>query len=260
MDESRQLDHFAAIYDVWVASAAYATDPHPAFYGGMYVETDGPVVELGVGNGRILIEAAKQGKHVIGVDCSPGMLALCRSRAEEAGVVAKLTLIEADFRDFELPEPAALISIPFNSIGHLPALDDKRDALAHIHTQLRPGGRLVFDHFVYDPKLAAQHRSPVFRAEFKAASGRDALLWALGVPSPEPCQFRMLGKVEELDDQGIVVQTRYTRLNFSWIEPEDARKLLEETGFEIEACWGWYDKTPFDDKSKEQIWVARKPD
>ncbi|MCZ6571593.1 MAG: class I SAM-dependent methyltransferase [Planctomycetota bacterium] len=188
MSEAKQLDSLAAFYDVWVASAASVMDPHPAFYGGMYVETEGPVVELGVGNGRILIEAARQGKHVIGVDCSTGMLELCRSRAAQAGVADKLTLIQADFRDFELAEPAALISIPFHSIGHLVTLDDKRAALTHIHSQLRPGGRLVFDHFVYDPKLAAQHRSPVFRSEFKAPSGRDALLWALGAPSSEPGQ------------------------------------------------------------------------
>ena len=102
-------------------SEAKQLDSLAAFYGGMYVETEGPVVELGVGNGRIVIEAARQGKHVIGVDCSTGMLELCRSRAAQAGVADRLTLIQADFRDFELAEHDALISIPFHCSRSRPA-------------------------------------------------------------------------------------------------------------------------------------------
>ena len=72
-------DDLAEIYDAW---AAHYSDPameqNRAFYAREYVAAEGPVVELGVGNGRILIEAARSGKAVIGVDSSARMLEMTR--------------------------------------------------------------------------------------------------------------------------------------------------------------------------------------
>ena len=46
----------------------------------------------------------------------------------------------------------------------------------------------------------------------------------------------------------------------SWLEPVQARHLLEDAGFTIEASYGDFDKTAFSsDRAREQIWIARKP-
>ena len=58
----------------------------------------GEVVELAVGTGRIAIPTALAGAHVIGVDSSPGMLAVCAERAGEAGVGERLELRLGDRR------------------------------------------------------------------------------------------------------------------------------------------------------------------
>src|SRR5258707_15601430 len=58
----------------------------------------GPVVELGVGTGRIAIPTAMAGVHLIGVDSSPGMLVVCGERAREAGVADRLDLRLGDLR------------------------------------------------------------------------------------------------------------------------------------------------------------------
>src|SRR5207244_11750156 len=94
------------------------------------------------------------------------MLARCRQRAEEAGVSDLLTLIEADWREFTLPDPAELITIPFHSIGHLVSRDDKRDGLRRIYQQLAPGGRLILDHFIFDPEAARRWSGSGLRAEY----------------------------------------------------------------------------------------------
>ncbi|MCA1595961.1 MAG: class I SAM-dependent methyltransferase [Chloroflexi bacterium] len=115
-DGSRvEYDSWSDIYDVWVETAP-VTGLNRPFYVQEYVNEPGSVVELGVGNGRILIEAARNGKAMIGVDSSASMLALCRERAEASGVAPLVHLIQADFRDFELPTPASLIAIPFHTI------------------------------------------------------------------------------------------------------------------------------------------------
>jgi SAM-dependent methyltransferase len=254
-----EYDGFADIYDAWVRQAPIAERNRP-FYVEEYLKTPGPVVELGIGNGRIAIEAARHGKPVIGVDSSTEMLARCRERAEAAGVAHRLTLQQADFRDFSLPEPAHQIAIPFHTIGHLVTIEDKRTALRRIHSQLIPGGRLVFDHFIFNPEGARRHQSPSLRAEYTdAATGRDVLLWSITSYDFAAQTMRMITWTDELDQEGVVIRRRYRRLSFSWIEPEQTRALLSETGFEVEALYGDFDRSPFEPGSPEQIWVARRP-
>ena len=169
-------ERFADIYGIWTATASSAR-ANLAFYVDAYLAADGPVVELGVGDGRIAVDAAVRGRAIIGVDLSPAMLRLCEERAERAGVIGRLTLLQADFRSFTLAEPAALIALPYHSIGHLSSLDEKRDALRHIHAQLRPGGCFMFDDFLMTPERLERMQSVQLRAEYQSADGRDVLLW-----------------------------------------------------------------------------------
>jgi SAM-dependent methyltransferase len=255
-----EYDLFADIYDIWASTAPVTARNFP-FYFKLCRETPGPVAELGVGDGRIAVEVARAGKPIIGVDASSEMLHRCRARAQAAGVLGRLALIQADFRDFRLPEPAELITIPFHSIGHLVTLDDKLAALRHIHSQLAPGGRLVFDHFVFDLELArARHNLCTLRAEYvHPETGRDTLLWVTTRYEPETQGIRIVAWTDEIDGVGVLVRRQYRRLNFSWLEPAQARALLHEAGFEIEAVYGDFDRSPFGADSPEQIWVARRP-
>jgi ubiquinone/menaquinone biosynthesis C-methylase UbiE len=259
MTTPSDYDSFADIYHIWARSAP-TTERNLPFYVEEYVRTPGPVVELGVGNGRIAVEAAKQGKPIIGVDSSVEMLKRCRRRAEEAGVAHLLTLIHADFQDFVLPEPAQLITIPFHTIGHLLRLDDKRAGLRHIYNQLAPGGRLIFDHFVFDPETARQHQGVGLREEYTDdVTGHDVLMWTTTCYDYDAQTMRIIVWTDELADDGTLLQRKYRRLNFSWLEPQQARTLLVETGFEIVALYGEFDRRPFDGRSPEQVWVAQKP-
>src|SRR4051812_50191207 len=79
-------DAIADLYDPWSASVVEDV----GFYLDEARRTGGPVVELGVGTGRIAIPIAADGIRVIGVDSSPGMLEVCRRRADLAGVALDL--------------------------------------------------------------------------------------------------------------------------------------------------------------------------
>ncbi|HEX8133525.1 MAG TPA: class I SAM-dependent methyltransferase [Actinomycetes bacterium] len=95
---------FASRYEEW--SAHMTADV--AFYVELARQADGPLVELGVGNGRVAIPVARAtGRRVTGIDASPAMLEQARARAAEAGV--ELDLHRGDMRDLALEEPAALI-------------------------------------------------------------------------------------------------------------------------------------------------------
>jgi len=256
---SSEYDRFADIYQVWTDTAA-STNANLPFYVDAYVNEPGPVVELGVGDGRLAVAAALRGQSVIGVDLSTAMLDQCRQRAERAGVLGKLTLLNADFRDFQLDEPAALIALPYHSLGHLVSLDDKRRAVAQVFSQLRPGGRFIFDDFLMTPALVGHMRQVQLRAEYQLANGANALLWVTSLVDEASQSIRVVTWEDELDPDGALVRRRYRRLSLSWLEPAQARTLLADAGFEITSCFGAFDGTPFSDATAhEQIWIARRP-
>ena len=259
MRQVNEYDRFADIYQVWTDTAG-STQANLAFYVDAYVNETGPVVELGVGDGRIAVAAASKGRSVIGVDLSVAMLERCRLRAEGAGVLDRLTLLNADFRNVQLDQPAGLIALPYHSLGHLVALDDKRRAMAQVFSQLRPGGRFVFDDFLMTPSLVGHMRQVQLRAEYKTATGADALLWVTSLVDEASQTIRVVTWEDELDPEGVLARRRYRRLSLSWLEPSQARTLLIDAGFVIEACFGDFDRTPFADATaREQIWIARKP-
>ncbi|MEO2197975.1 MAG: class I SAM-dependent methyltransferase [bacterium] len=271
---AHEYDHFADIYDVWTETAA-STQANLPFYVDAYLAAQGPVVELGVGDGRVAVRAAARGCPVIGVDASTAMLDLCRARATREGVTDRVDLRQADFRDFTLTEPADLIALPYHSIGHLTTLDDKRRALHQVFSQLRPGGRFIFDDFLMTPALITQMRQVQLRAMYPSSSSsptpasgssasrppeQDTFLWVTSLVDESSQSLTVVTWEDLVHPDGRLDTRRYRRLSLSWLLPAQARQLLEETGFEVEACFGDFHRTPFADTTAvEQVWIARRP-
>ncbi|MGH3090889.1 MAG: class I SAM-dependent methyltransferase, partial [Gaiellaceae bacterium] len=136
-------DAIAQLYDPWSQSVTEDVD----FYVAEARKAGGPVVELGVGTGRIAVPTAQRGVRVIGVDSSPGMLDVCRRRAAEAGVTSLLDLRLGDLRRPPVAERVRLATAPFRSLLHLRTDDERLQALSAAYGLLEAGGRLVFDVF-----------------------------------------------------------------------------------------------------------------
>src|SRR5207248_5012190 len=110
-----EYDAIARIYDPWSASVIEDI----SFYVDEALASGGPVVELGVGTGRIAIPVAAAGIDVIGVDASAEMLAVCRARAREAGLEDRLDLRVGDLRRPPVAGPVPLVTCPFRAYLHL---------------------------------------------------------------------------------------------------------------------------------------------
>lgn len=253
-------DDFWDLYEAWCDSVPPSAKADAPFYAARYAETDGVVCELGAGDGRVVVPALERGARVVAVEGSGKMIERLVARAEGAGVADRLTTVRADMRSFELSEPVDLVAIPFHSIGHMVSMDDKRACLARVHAALKPGGRFIFDHFVPNPAIVARSRAMTFRSEYVSPiTGRRGLIFASTAHDLPIQHMRVYVRSDELDDTGLVVETRYRTLDFSWIEPEQSRELLESSGFEIETCYGDFEGSPFGDGSHHQVWVARRP-
>jgi SAM-dependent methyltransferase len=229
---SSPYDAIAELYDPWSASVVEDV----GFYLGEARRSGGPVVELGVGTGRIGVPIAADGIRVIGVDSSRGMLDVCARRAALAGV--ELDLRVGDLREPPVHERVPLVICPFRSLLHMQTDDDRRRALAAVQRLLRPGGRFVFDVFTPGAEdIAHTHGRSLEREPgiFELARwDEDARTLTLTVRGPE-------GE---------------TTMTLSWLSVEEWRGLLEGSGFEVEACYGWFDRKPFSG-GDDSVWIAR---
>ena len=107
-------DSIARLYDPWSVSVTEDVQ----FYVDEALRVDSPVVELGIGTGRIAIPTAAAGARVIGVDSSPAMLEVCQERAELAGVADRLDLRLGELEAPPVEERVALVTCPFRSVSY----------------------------------------------------------------------------------------------------------------------------------------------
>ena len=229
-------DTIAELYDEWSRSVTEDV----SFYVEEALAADGPVVELGAGTGRIAVPIAEAGVQVIGVDSSAGMLGVARARAEAAGVEALVDLREGDLRKPPVDGPVALVLVPFRALLHLETDATRLEALAAIHALLRPGGRLVFD--VFAPSSE----------DIEETNGR----WLEREPGIwERADWNQRERVLTLDVCG---PSGETSMRLSWLPVERWHVLLEEAGFRVTACYGWFDRRPYTD-GEDTIWVAERP-
>jgi len=110
-------------------------------------ESGGPVLEYGIGNGRVAIPVAQAGIEVEGVDLSRAMLDDLGARLEKLPphVRDRVRFHHADMRSFRTERRFPLVLVPFNGILHLYERADQEAFLARVREHLAPGGRLVFD-------------------------------------------------------------------------------------------------------------------
>jgi ubiquinone/menaquinone biosynthesis C-methylase UbiE len=220
------------------------------FYRDLALASGGPVVELGVGTGRIAIPTAAAGVAVTGIDTSPEMLAVARDRAEAAGVASRLRLVHGDMRTFTVERPVPLVTIPFRSFLHNLQDADQQATLAACFRALQPGGRLALN--VFNPDLG-------IIARWAGRSARHV----------EP--FDAAGRVEAHHEFQPAARTvtshlrwqeggarRRGTLTLRYVGREEMEALLGRAGFTVEALYGDCRRGAFTETSTELVWLAKR--
>jgi SAM-dependent methyltransferase len=132
----------AAYYDKTYGSRRADVD----YYVALAKKVGGPILEYGVGNGRVALEIARLGVDVVGIDASRAMLDDLEVKLAKAPrLKGRFTTRLGDMRRVRLKRRFPLIIAPFNVVLHLYARDDVEQFLARVREHLAPGGRFVFD-------------------------------------------------------------------------------------------------------------------
>jgi len=100
-----------------------------------------PVLDVGCGTGRLLLDYLGEGIDIDGVDNSPEMLELCREKARRLDLAPSLYLQEMVLLD--VPRMYRTILVPSSSFQLLTDSADARQAIARFFHHLDPGGALV---------------------------------------------------------------------------------------------------------------------
>ncbi|TDV40141.1 class I SAM-dependent DNA methyltransferase [Actinophytocola oryzae] len=201
----------------------------------------GPVLELGVGTGRVAVPLAELGTEVVGVDISPEMLAKLREKA--SGVTA----VEGDMTTVRLDREFSLAYVVFNSIFVLDSQDAQVRLFENAAAHLRPGGRFALETVVIRPPSPDRGRLAVADIE------PDRVMLVGG--QSDPVTGRHKGMWLSLDADGPKFFPIFGR-EVSHFEMDLMARIA---GLELENRWGDWKRAPFTARSELHVSVYRKP-
>jgi SAM-dependent methyltransferase len=264
MEHAGGYDEYPFVAEFYDYVVPYRDRQDVGFFVELARQSEGPVLEIGCGTGRVLIPTARAGIEIVGLDSAPSMLAVCREKlARESGEVqAKVLLVEGDMRDFGLGREFRLVTIPFRPFQHLISVEDQLACLRTIGRHLVAGGRLVLDlfnpslpHLADDRFLEDWNREP----PFAMPDGRKVLRRHHILSRDffrQTQDVELIHRVTYPDGREERLVSRYT---MRYLFRYEAEHLLARSGYEVENVYADFDKSPIGPKYPgELIFVARK--
>jgi SAM-dependent methyltransferase len=228
-----------------------------------YVETaqrhGGPVLELGVGTGRVAFALAQAGIDVLGVDAMPSMLAHARTRGASLAraVRERVELRRGDMRSLRLGRRFPLVIAPFNTFTHLYTRRDFERALRVCREHLRPRGRLVFDVVMPDLRALMQDPERLYKCG-TLLDPRDRLRYTHYEASHYDAQTQVRSVTIVLESTDASRTQRALPLTQRQFFPAELEALLAHEGFAIEQRYGDFRGGTLSAASESQVIVAHR--
>ncbi len=220
-----------------------------------------PVLELGSGTGRVSLALAEAGFSVAGVDASAEMLEVSKLHAEERGVAAKVSLVQADMRDLVgATLPMSGFNMAFcaiNTFAYLNSTEEQLAMLRGIRPLLVQHGILIVDLTPPLPQLLPPHDGEVIhQGSFPDMQGGLLHKMVSGVAHPASQTHNITIFYDYEATDGTLSRTTQ-RLEMRWTGRYEMELLLQTAGYRVENIYGDYELGEYADECERMIFVAR---
>jgi SAM-dependent methyltransferase len=195
------------------------------------------VVELGCGSGAAAGRLVRSGHDVLGIDASPAMIRLARSRVPRASfAVGRLPKAS-------VPPCDAVVAVG-EVLNYMPQASDFDTLFRGVLRSLRPAGI-----FVFDAKLKSGPSAPVVR-------GRFADDWAVLAESSEDARGKLARRIVSFRRVGRAWRRSEETHRLTLLAASDLKKRLARAGFSVRVLPGY---GAFRVPAGHAVFVARKP-
>ncbi|MCQ4088412.1 bifunctional 2-polyprenyl-6-hydroxyphenol methylase/3-demethylubiquinol 3-O-methyltransferase UbiG [Saccharibacillus sp. JS10] len=197
------------------------------FYLDRLSTTQGKVLEVGCGSGRVLIPLLQAGIDIDGLDNSEAMLESCKKRCDKLQL--QPNLFKAEMYDFSIPHKYEAIIIPGGSFQLIEGREQAISALRHFKSCLQPNGRLILDLFMptdFTPFLIQTKSWDTPSDEVITLEDKRIELNVLEQ------KIVSLLKYEKWKN-GKLMKTELQRLPLSWYGKYEFDLMVEKLGYEI---------------------------
>jgi SAM-dependent methyltransferase len=206
---------------------------------------EGPVLELGIGTGRLALQLAERGVPVHGIDASTAMVA--KLRAKPGGAAIPVTI--GDFSDMRLDARFSLVFVAFNTIFSLETQEDQIRCFRSVAEHLQPDGLFLVEAFVPDlSRFERDQRLATVRID-------DEGEW-LEVSQHDAVTQHVDSRLVRLTEAG--VQRFPIRIRYAW--PSELDLMARLAGLSLRHRWSGWQRQPFWSSSAFHVSVyERRP-
>jgi SAM-dependent methyltransferase len=237
-DPTTYGDRIADVYDEWFAVPS-DTEDTVGFLSDL--AGSGPVLELGIGTGRVALPLAQRGHEVRGVDASEAMVE--KLRAKTGGENIPVTI--GDFAELDIEEEFSLVYVVFNTFFALLSQEEQVRCFENVARRLRDeGGAFVIEVFV--PDMTRWDRNQWIEARHV---GNDNVV--LDAARHDPAEQRVASNHLVVSEAGVKMYP--VRLRYAW--PSELNLMARLAGLRLRERWGGWRREPFTASSTRHISV-----
>ncbi len=234
------------------------------------------VLEIGSGTGRIATALAVAGHQVTGIEPSAAMRERCARRLAKLpervarrvrnvdGTAARPGLGAGERFDVAL--------VGLNSFAHLTTAEERQQALTTLHARLRQNGMLLIDLDVTGPRRLLEttgqmwwqgtwdytDETPTSGGAAQSAETRDQVShFIAGSPGPDVGTVRAT-HFYDIHTPGGSVRRTIAPMTLALLSRGEVALALHHAGFSVEALYGTYELTSYDDLSPRALFLARR--